>query len=186
MRCLTFGMPLMGCSSPDEREAVLRCLATQLDSIPLQSASESRPSFLPLPTVHHVLCSRDLLARATLCSSPVRQRLRQVLQAAREATRSTHRLSSALSPYGNALTSGHASAAAGGGGSEGEGGVRKGVDEAELSKVRQNVSDELREVCRVLPLPRSRLLRCLPVSCLVPSFPLCPRSGVVLRPNEGA
>lgn len=101
LRCLTFGMPLMGFSSPEDRDYALRCIAPRSESIPLASSSALLPS-LPLPVFQHVLRSRDLVPRCTLCSSQLRLRVGAILGSARRATRETHRQSSLFSPYANA------------------------------------------------------------------------------------
>jgi hypothetical protein len=73
LKCVTFGMPLMGFTSPEDRAAALLRFAPARETIPTFAEE------YPAPHAHHVVRAEDLLARLPLCSRPTRAALTRVL-----------------------------------------------------------------------------------------------------------
>jgi len=66
LKCITFGMPVMGWHSREQRDAMLRMIAPTLSSIPLLRRD------LPCPHFLHIVRQEDAVPASSLCSRKVR------------------------------------------------------------------------------------------------------------------
>jgi hypothetical protein len=97
VKCITFGMPVMGWDGREQRDSLLRLIAPTLNAIPMLRRD------LPCPHFLHILRQEDLVPSTALCSRKLRSSVAAALAVAADRRNALGRHSSSLSPYSKAL-----------------------------------------------------------------------------------
>ena len=97
LKCITFGMPVMGWDGREQRDCLLRLIAPTLHSIPMLRRD------LPCPHFLHILRQEDLVPATALCSRKLRSSVAAALSVAADRRNALGQHWSALSPYSKAL-----------------------------------------------------------------------------------
>jgi len=93
VKCVTFGMPVMGWDGREQRDCLLRRIAPTLTSIPLLRRD------LPCPHFLHILRQEDVVPASSLCARKVRSSVAAALAIAAHCRTAVPSRVSSVSPY---------------------------------------------------------------------------------------